>query len=92
MDYSLPDSSVHGDSPGKDTRVGFHALLQGSQHLLSVERLLYARFCSDCLIPINLQKYVVLLLLFTDKEVEFFPQLSTLKKKKKKEDIQSRKR
>ena len=29
MDYSLPGTSVHGDSPGKDTRVGCHALLQG---------------------------------------------------------------
>jgi len=29
MDCSLPGSSVHWDSPGKDTRVGFHALLQG---------------------------------------------------------------
>ena len=29
MDYSLPDSSVHGDSPGKNTGVGCHALLQG---------------------------------------------------------------
>ena len=29
MDYSLPDSSVHGDSPGKNARVGCHALLQG---------------------------------------------------------------
>ena len=29
MDCSLPDSSVHGDSPGKDTGVGCHALLQG---------------------------------------------------------------
>ena len=29
MDFSLPAFSVHGDSPGKDTRVGFHALLQG---------------------------------------------------------------
>ena len=29
MDYSLPSSSVHGDSPGKNTRVGCHALLQG---------------------------------------------------------------
>ena len=26
---SLPGSSVHGDSPSKNTRVGFHALLQG---------------------------------------------------------------
>ena len=29
MDCSLPDSSVHGDSPGKNTAVGCHALLQG---------------------------------------------------------------
>ena len=29
MDCSPPGSSVHGDSPGKNTRVGCHALLQG---------------------------------------------------------------
>ena len=28
-DYSPPGSSVHGHSPGKNTGVGFHALLQG---------------------------------------------------------------
>ena len=28
-DCSPPGSSVHGDSPGKNTRVGCHALLQG---------------------------------------------------------------
>ena len=28
-DYSTPSSSVHGDSPGKDTGVGFHVFLQG---------------------------------------------------------------
>ena len=28
MDCSLQDSSVHGHSPGKNTGVGFHALLQ----------------------------------------------------------------
>ena len=28
MDYSLPGSSVHGDSPGKNTGVDCHALLQ----------------------------------------------------------------
>ena len=28
MDWSLPGSSVHGDSPGKDTGMGCHALLQ----------------------------------------------------------------
>ena len=29
MDYSLPGSSAHGDSPGKNTGKGCHALLQG---------------------------------------------------------------
>ena len=29
MNCSLPGSSVHGESPGKKTGVGFHALLQG---------------------------------------------------------------
>ena len=30
MDYSPPGFSVHGDSPGKNTGVGFHAILQGN--------------------------------------------------------------
>ena len=29
MDYSPPDSPVHGESPGKSTEVACHALLQG---------------------------------------------------------------
>ena len=29
MDCSLPGSSAHGDSPGKSTGVGFHAVRQG---------------------------------------------------------------
>ena len=29
MDYSPPGSFVHGDSPGKNTGVGCHTLLQG---------------------------------------------------------------
>ena len=29
MDCSLPGSSIHGDSPGKNSGVGCHALLQG---------------------------------------------------------------
>ena len=28
MDHSLPSSSVHADSPGKDTGMSCHALLQ----------------------------------------------------------------
>ena len=35
MDYSPPGSSVHGNSPGKDTGVGCHALLHGSFHFLT---------------------------------------------------------
>ena len=30
MGYKLPGSSIHGDSPGKNTGVGYHALLWGS--------------------------------------------------------------
>ena len=30
MDCSLPGSSVHEDSPGKNPGVGFHVLLQGN--------------------------------------------------------------
>ena len=29
MDWTLPDSSVHGDSPGKNTGMGCRTLLQG---------------------------------------------------------------
>ena len=38
MDYSLPASSVHGDSSGKNAGVGCHALLQGifPTHLTSL--------------------------------------------------------
>ena len=32
MDCSLPGSSVHGDSPGKNTAVGCQALSRGSSH------------------------------------------------------------
>ena len=48
MDTGLPGSSVHGDSPGKNTRVGCHALLQGifptqgsNPGLLHCRRILY---------------------------------------------------
>ena len=48
MDCSLPGSSVHGDSPGKNTVVGCHALLQGifptqgsNLGLLHCRRILY---------------------------------------------------
>ena len=30
MDYSQPDSSVHGDSPGKNIGVGCHVHLPGN--------------------------------------------------------------
>ena len=48
MDCSPPGSSVHGDSPGKDTGVGCHALLQeilltqeANQDLLHCRQILY---------------------------------------------------
>ena len=47
MDYSLPGSSVHGDSPGKNTGVGCHVLqgifqTQGlNKSLLHCRRILY---------------------------------------------------
>ena len=48
MDCSLPGTSVHGDSPGKNTGVGYHALLQGifptkesNPGLLNCRRILY---------------------------------------------------
>ena len=43
MYYALPSSSVHGDSPGKNTGVDCHALLQGifpTQYLTQVRYLL----------------------------------------------------
>ena len=53
MDCGLPGSSVHGDSPGKNTRVGCHALLQEifptqglNRHLMRLlhcRRILYHR-------------------------------------------------
>ena len=30
MDFCPSDSSIHGDSPGKNTEVGCHTLLQGN--------------------------------------------------------------
>ena len=51
-DCSPPGSSVHGDSPGKNTRVGYHALLQGisptqgsNPNLSHYRRILYQLSC-----------------------------------------------
>ena len=41
MGCNLPDSSVCGDSPGKNTGVGCHALLQGSSQLRDQTRVSY---------------------------------------------------
>ena len=48
MDYSQPGSSIHVDSPGKNTGVGCHALLQGifptqelNEGLLHCRQILY---------------------------------------------------
>ena len=55
MDYSLPDSSVHGDSPGKNTGVDCHALLpiQGSN-----PGLLHCRWVLYCLSARETKKYL----------------------------------
>ena len=42
MDSSPPGSSVHGDSPGKNTGVGCHALLQG---IFSIQELSLCLLC-----------------------------------------------
>ena len=41
VDFSLPGSSVHGDSPGKNTVVGCHILLWGIFLIQGSYRLLY---------------------------------------------------
>ena len=48
INFSPPGSFVYGDSPGKNTDVGYHALLQGifptqgsNQHLLHYTQILY---------------------------------------------------
>ena len=43
VDYSPPGSSVHGDSPGKNTGVGCYALLQGIflLHCLPIKAVLF---------------------------------------------------
>ena len=60
MDCNLPGSSVHGDSPGKNTGVGCHALLQGifptqglNLHLLG---LLHWQAGSLPLVPLGMPK------------------------------------
>ena len=57
MDCGLPGSFVHGDSPGKNTEVGCHALLQGifltqglNPHLL---RLLRWQVSFSSLVPLG---------------------------------------
>ena len=50
MDCSLPGSSVHGDSPGKNTGVGCHTLLQGIFPTQGLNPgLLYCRQILHCL-------------------------------------------
>ena len=50
MDYILPGSSVPGDSPGKNTRVGCHALLQRIFPIQGFKPgLLYCRWILYCL-------------------------------------------
>ena len=56
MDCSLPGSSVHGDSPGKNTGVGYHAPLQGSN--LRLLGLLHWQAGSLPLVPPQKPRYL----------------------------------
>ena len=49
MDCSPPGSSVHGDSPGKNTGVGCHALLQGISLTLGLNLLMSPALAGDSL-------------------------------------------
>ena len=55
MDRSLLGFSVHGDSPGKNTEVGCHALLQGTfptqESSMNILRLLHWQAASSPLMP-----------------------------------------
>ena len=51
MDYSLPSSSVHRDSPGKNTGVGCHALLQDIHTIICIKNMHYLySICCCCLV------------------------------------------
>ena len=52
MDSSLPGSSVHGDSPAKNTQVGCHALLQG---IFPTQELNPVLHCRQILYPLSHQ-------------------------------------
>ena len=70
MDCSPPGSSVHGDSPGKNTGVGCHALFQGIFPTQgSNPGLLHCRWILYCLShqgsPIGLLEYLKWHMLFT---------------------------
>ena len=63
VDYSPPGSSVHGDSPGKNTGVGCHFLLQGifptqgsNLHLLHCRQILYSWATREALLGLLASK------------------------------------
>ena len=61
MDYSLPGSSVHGDSPGKNTGVGCYFLLQGI--FLTQGSNSSLLLCRQTLYPLSHQRSSLFLLL-----------------------------
>ena len=67
MDQSPPGSAVHGDSPGKNTGVGCHALLQGDglTQALNPSLLCLLHWRADCLLlsPIKVIPWIQQLLL-----------------------------
>ena len=57
MDCSPPGSSIHGDSPGKNTGVGYHALLQGI--FLTQESHQGLLHCKQILYQLSYQRYLI---------------------------------
>ena len=71
MDCSLPGSSVHGDSPGKNTGVDCHSLLQGSNSLTII--VLSALICLSYLSHTQILYHYFLF--YGKSEVNFSPEI-----------------
>ena len=74
MDYSPPGSSVHGDSPGKNTRVGCLALLQGifprQGSNLGLLHCRWVLYCLRHLVKFKYEQYVLSTIKKNDKIIK----------------------
>ena len=75
MDCSPPDSSIHGDSPGKNTGVSCHSLLKGIFPTQRTDPSL--PHCRDCLLsePPGTTFLIVIVILINTCDLEFFLEL-----------------